>query len=94
MSIAACGLDCDICEHHGAHCPGCAQAAGKVFWAEPSGLPACPIYACTAERGHASCAPCKELPCEKWQALREPQVSDEEHAQNLATRLENLRGLG
>lgn len=93
MNIAVCGLNCDACEHLGQSCNGCHVAAGKVFWAQYTGQPACPVYACAAQRGLPHCGPCADIPCAIWATLREDHVSDEEHAQNLATRQRNLKAL-
>lgn len=93
MSIAVCGLNCGICEHFEKNCKGCQTHAGKVFWAEAAGLPACPIYACAAAKGYSHCGQCAQMPCGIWEGLREDHVTDEEHAANLAMRQQNLKGL-
>ena len=91
MNIAVCGLNCGACEYLGKTCAGCRAQKGKVFWAEPFGLSACPIYGCAEEKGLPSCGPCADKPCEKWEALREPGVTDEQHAANLKMRQNNLK---
>jgi hypothetical protein len=42
-------------------CDGCAQSEGRLFkWCGD-----CPVRACCMTRGHANCAHCDDLPCEK-----------------------------
>lgn len=89
-AIAVCGLDCTACGFHGSQCAGCAAVQGRVFWAEPSGLPGCPIYDCAAGKGHASCGQCSNVPCALWASTREPGIPDDKWDAGIAQRLENL----
>lgn len=92
MNITTCGIDCSTCSHFGALCKGCAFHKGRVFHM-PEGK-ACPIYECAVERnGYKSCASCAERPCGVWLSMRDPQLPDEESAQAVQERLQNLRAV-
>ena len=93
MSYAVCGLDCNICPYKGKTCKGCQEQAGKVFWAKEFGMPGCAIYLCAKEKGYNTCAPCPNRPCNIWLKQREPHLTDEEFAQSIQERMENLSEL-
>lgn len=88
--VAACGLDCGVCEHRTVRCDGCRAVEGKPFWSEELSLARCEIFACTRERGRESCKDCDKVPCSIWQRTREPDVDDAAFAQQIKTRLANL----
>lgn len=91
-TMSVCGTDCAACACLGAMCPGCKACQGRVFHA-PAGQ-ACPIFACVREKkGLQSCAQCGEAPCALWQATRDPSMTDAQFAENIAQRMENLRGM-
>lgn len=87
MSI--CGTMCRECDCYGELCKGCNACRGKVFYC---GGKECPIYrCCVSEQGLGSCVECRKLPCEIWQANRDPKYSDEEFQDSIAQRVRNLK---
>lgn len=89
-NISVCGTDCSTCGCYGDMCSGCNACEGKVFHA-PGG---CPIYKCTVhEKQLRNCGECGEAPCGIWRATRDPRYSDEEFEQNIAARMQTLKGL-
>ncbi len=87
-----CGLDCRTCPHHGQFCRGCGHEQGKPFWTEgmPNGV--CPLYDCCANGKRLEhCGLCGALPCEAFQKLRDPSLTEETFQKSLKTRLEALR---
>ncbi len=92
--ITSCGIDCNDCELFHNDCEGCYEVAGKTFWAidhMPEKI--CPLYECAVnKRSLKSCGECSELPCTKFNDLKDPSISDEEHQISLKNRLERLRG--
>lgn len=87
LGLTVCGMDCAAC----GLCAGCNALGGKVFHA-PKGKP-CPIFACCANRHHfATCGQCTDLPCELWQATRDPNLSDEAFGASIQGRVNNLKG--
>lgn len=89
LGLSCCGAECSACGCFGSRCKGCSALCGKVFHA-PKGE-ACPIYACAARKGFATCAPCGQLPCSVWRTVRDPQLSDAEFAQSIAARIGHLK---
>lgn len=88
---AACGLYCGYCEHLGEKCRGCGLVQGKPFWTKQYGVEVCPLYDCAVNQKHLEhCGLCPELPCETFNSLRDPSLSDEEAAAALETRKEGL----
>ena len=93
LGLSCCGTDCSACPLKGSVCEGCNEACGKVFHA-PEGQ-ACPIYACCVQKNRRpSCAGCSHLPCDIWQATRDPSMSDEAFAASITARVEALKSLG
>ncbi len=92
LGLSVCGTDCAACPLRGNMCAGCNEACGKVFHA-PEGK-ACPIFACCAGHRFATCAACDRLPCEVWQATRDPSMTDEQFRKSLADRVAVLRSIG
>ena len=63
-SAGVCGLFCDACsEKAKKRCHGCGCECGKCTGSNHREQ--CSIYACAKQRGLASCADCKDLPCTK-----------------------------
>ena len=88
--LTVCGTDCSACPLHGNMCAGCNETCGRVFHA-PEGKP-CPIYTCCAhQRRFAACASCEKLPCEIWQAVRDPSMTDEQFQKSILDRTGALR---
>ena len=89
--VSCCGSDCSSCYCYGDICQGCNAVCGKVFHM-PAGKE-CPVYACCRIRnGYYSCRECDKLPCELILSTRDPKMSDEEFEQNVADRVERLKG--
>lgn len=88
-NVSCCGTDCDACEYYGAQCAGCNACQGKVFYTPEK---ACPIYECVRnQKGLKNCGQCKELPCAIWKKTRDPQFTDEEFEENIASRVKMLQ---
>ena len=52
----------------------------------------CPIYECCIDGNHLEhCGLCLEFPCQTFQSLRDPSLSDEEADRALIDRQKNLR---
>ena len=85
VRLSVCGTDCSACPLHGNLCTGCNEACGKVFHANGK---ACPIYACCAnKRRITNCASCNKLPCDIWQATRDPSMTDEQFRKSIEDRV-------
>ena len=90
---SACGLICQDCHYLGSKCPGCAASEGKPFWVAQAGLAACPIYDCaTHQHGYATCGQCPSLPCDTFNKLKDPSMTEEEFQRSLGERIARLRG--
>ncbi|MCW4034196.1 MAG: DUF3795 domain-containing protein [Candidatus Bathyarchaeota archaeon] len=88
---AVCGLYCGNCEHLETKCQGCGQQKGKPFWTKLMNVEACPLYNCcvnTKQLEH--CGLCSELPCQTFNELRDPSLSDEEAQKALVARRNEL----
>ena len=92
VRLSVCGTDCSACPLHGNLCTGCNEACGKVFHANGK---ACPIYACCANKRRitncASCNQCNQLPCDIWQATRDPSMTDEQFRKSIKDRVSVLK---
>lgn len=89
-SISVCGTDCSACYCYGSMCSGCNTCEGNVFHC--SGV--CSIYQCVVhEKNMKDCGECCKAPCDIWRATRDPKFSDEEFEQNIAGRIQTLKGL-
>ena len=90
---AACGLYCGECEYIEKQCHGCANVQGKPFWTAQFGVEVCPLYdCCVAQKRLEHCGLCHDFPCETFNSLRDPSLSDEEAEQALNMRRNNLMG--
>ena len=89
LGLSVCGTDCSACPLHGNMCTGCNEACGKVFHASRK---ACPIYACCANKHHfTNCTSCDRVPCEIWQATRDPSMTDEQFRKSIEDRVSALK---
>jgi len=93
MDIAACGLICYECEFFEQQCPGCYEIKGKTFWAEeimPEKI--CPIFDCSVnDKEYQNCGKCSKLPCNIFNELRDPNISDEDHEKSIQDRTLRLK---
>ncbi len=90
LGLSVCGTDCSACPLHGNLCTGCNEACGKVFHCAP-GKP-CAIYACCVNKHrYATCASCDRMPCEVWQSVRDPSMTDEQFQQSVNDRVFTLK---
>lgn len=88
-NISICGTDCYKCYCYGKKCKGCNEVKGIVFYSNGK---ECPIYhCCKNECNIESCSKCNKVPCEIWIKNRDPKFTDEEFANNIKDRLENLK---
>ena len=88
---APCGLYCGDCEHLVDKCRGCGSVAGKPFWAEQYGVEVCPLYGCSVNNKQLEhCGLCPDFPCETFNSLRDPSLSDEEAERALQQRQQSL----
>ncbi|MCU0606615.1 MAG: DUF3795 domain-containing protein [Candidatus Edwardsbacteria bacterium] len=93
--ISVCGVDCENeCRAFGTECIGCHQLCGKVSWAKYIGADTCPIHACVENKGYRTCGECSLLPCRTILVdTKNPDMSDEQYAEDIRRRIRNLRGL-
>lgn len=89
LGLTACGAECAGCALYGQMCAGCNELSGKVFHA-PKGK-ACPIFACCAKKGFATCGACADVPCDLWRATRDPNYTDEQFKASIRARVGRLR---
>lgn len=88
---APCGLYCGDCEHLGKQCQGCGYVKGKPFWTAQFGVEVCPLYGCCVSKKQLEhCGLCDDFPCETFNMLRDPSLSDEEAEQALWKRQKDL----
>ena len=88
---APCGLYCGDCEIYGKQCRGCAQVQGKPFWTAQFGVEVCPLYGCcVAQKKLEHCGLCDVFPCETFNSLRDPSLSDAAAEQSLRERQKDL----
>lgn len=95
MLVSVCGLVCNKCEFFNNLCSGCYHVAGKTFWAEeatPEKI--CPLYNCAVlNKKLNNCGECRELPCNKFIQLKDPNITEEEHQLSIKNRVNNLRSV-
>jgi len=93
MLLSACGLICDECEFFNKTCTGCINVKGSTFWAKemmPSKI--CPMYDCSVnKRGLTNCGGCRELPCQLFHTMKDPNSTEEEHKKSIGIRVERLQ---
>lgn len=91
LGLSCCGTDCTKCSFYGGMCGGCNEVCGKVFHAPKS--KSCPIYQCSVQKNKfATCADCKELPCNTWRATKDPNMTEEEFEASIQSRIKQLKG--
>ena len=89
LGLSVCGTDCSSCPLHGSVCTGCNEACGQVFHGNGK---ACPIYACCVHKHRfTNCAFCDRIPCEIWQATRDPSMTDEQFGKSIEDRVAALK---
>ena len=93
MILSACGLLCNECEHYNKTCTGCHNVKGSTFWAvEMMPTRVCPLYDCSVNtRNYTDCGDCRELPCDTFRQMKDPDYSDEQHQKALVERVHRLR---
>ena len=93
MLLSACGLICDECEFFNKTCTGCINVKGSTFWAkEMMVTKVCPMYDCSVnKREYKNCGGCKELPCNLFREMKDPNSTEEEHRKSVITRVTRLR---
>ena len=90
--ISACGLKCKECQFYNNPCSGCYNVEGKTFWAKdytPNGI--CQLYNCSIlKNNYKNCGDCRELPCQMFQDLKDPNITEEKHIKMIDIRVKNL----
>lgn len=90
--LSACGLLCDECEFFGESCEGCYEVKGQPFWVKEMKVKNCALYdCCVQQKGFTHCGHCSSLPCSMFLEYKDPNATDEEHAQSLGIRIGRLR---
>lgn len=87
-----CGLHCGNCDFLGSQCQGCGYVSGRPFWTThiPSGI--CPIHDCCVNHKQLEhCGLCGDFPCKTFLELRDPDMTDAEFQNSLASRKEALK---
>lgn len=87
---APCGAACGECAKYPSECAGCREIEGRVYWLEYTGQAVCAVYDCCVNgKSLPDCGGCAALPCEKF--TKDPTISDEENAANLAKMIRRLQ---
>lgn len=94
MKISACGLVCEDCEFFNKTCTGCYNVKGSTFWAvEMMPQNVCPLFNCSVNgKAFINCGDCPELPCKMFIEMKDPNLSDKEHEENIVKRVALLKG--
>ncbi len=91
--ISACGLLCNECRYFNADCGGCYSVKGSTFWAKsmmPDNI--CPLYKCSVmDKQFSHCGQCPDLPCKKFNDLKDPNISEEQHEKLISERVSRLK---
>lgn len=86
-----CGLYCGACEYLEKQCQGCGHQQGRPFWTAQMTIEVCPLYdCCINEKQLEHCGLCDEFPCETFNELRDPSLSEEEAKEALLARQNGL----
>ena len=89
--VETCGLFCGTCEHLDTKCNGCGIQKGKPFWTIMMNVDCCPLYNCCVNKKQLEhCGLCNEFPCETFNQLSDPSLSDKEAQKALLQRQEDL----
>jgi len=87
-----CGIYCGECNFLGKQCAGCKNVAGRPFWTSLMALEICPLYDCCLNQKQLEhCGLCVDFPCETFNTLRDPNMSDDEFEKSLISRQQTLR---
>ena len=87
-----CGYSCTGCDHYTRECRGCEPTKGKPFWTVYVGADCCPVYdCCVNERKLPHCGKCPDLMCERFTRFKDPDMTDEQAAECLATMERELK---
>lgn len=93
--LSVCGVCCSTdCRAYKTECEGCVELSGKIPWAVYYGKEHCPIFQCVMDKGLESCAECGQAPCQIWFDTRDPDLSDEQFAADISSRLRNFAAAG
>ncbi len=85
-----CGAVCIECKIYPAQCAGCTNIKGKVHWLSYTGQDVCAVYdCCVNSKKFKNCGVCENLPCDRF--TKDPTISDEQNAENLAKMIANLK---
>lgn len=92
-NISVCGFFCEECQFFKGTCQGCYEVEGKTFWAqEITPKKVCPIFDCAInDKKYRNCGNCDDLPCNIFNELKDPNISDEEHKKSVEERIAQLR---
>lgn len=90
--LSVCGLLCNECQYLN-NCQGCHIVKGSTFWAKdimPDKI--CPLYTCAVvENRYDNCGQCGKLPCGKFNDLKDPNISEEQHKKSIEERAARLK---
>ena len=90
--VSLCGIVCSDCQAFDVQCAGCDTMSGVPSWMDEVDFSVCPLYACCRdEKRLTDCGRCPQLPCSLYTELKDPSLSDEEHARALRARMDALR---
>ena len=86
-----CGIYCGDCHFLGKECTGCGHVAGRPFWTSLMPDKICPLHdCCSNQKKLEHCGCCPEFPCQTFNDLRDPNMTDEEFNQSLTARKTEL----
>jgi hypothetical protein len=87
-----CGLDCGDCAYVKDGCRGCNAEKGAPFWCGFASVSVCPVYACCVnERRLKHCGLCDEIPCDRFTAIKDPNMTAEQEQECLQAREAELK---
>lgn len=88
---AVCGIYCGTCEYLESQCKGCGHVQGRPFWTAQMNVAVCPLYDCCVNTKHIEhCGLCAEFPCNTFNEMRDPSLSDAEAEKALQDRKDEL----
>lgn len=94
MVLSSCGLVCSDCEYYPVPCSGCGEVKGQPFWVTEADIDVCLLFHCCAEKQINSCGACDNLPCKKFLEIKDPNMTLEEHREEVVRRVERLKKAG
>ncbi|MCI8287297.1 MAG: hypothetical protein HFH89_06520 [Lachnospiraceae bacterium] len=90
LGLTCCGTECAACDYYKSMCKGCNETSGKVF--HTASGQSCSIYqCCVGKNKFSTCAECKKIPCEIWQATKDPGLSQEAFVASIQERVSRLK---